>query len=269
MSGRAVVAPSLCITLLGRVAVRTESDVEVRLSGRHAHALLTILALTLRPRTREAIAADLWPDTAVAATGPLRQALYQLRAALLGAGLDPEAILESDAETLGLRPEAVRSLDVAAFEACTDHHGWLAEHAIELYAGDLAEGLAHDCFAAERERLADRYEDALARVATARLEAGDHDGARQAAERLLLRDPLREEAHAVLIAVYGLVGTRSQVVRQYRRLCMVLARELEEAPLPETDATYRAALQRTVERSREAAAVIEPVNGPVLVAVGS
>jgi len=92
---RVAVPPSLCITLLGRVALRTRTGTDVRLSGRHAYALLTILALTLRPRTREAIAADLWPDTAVAATGPLRQALYQLRAALLAAGLDPEAILES------------------------------------------------------------------------------------------------------------------------------------------------------------------------------
>ena len=268
MSDRVAVPPSLCITLLGRVALLTRAGTEVRLSGRHAYALLTILALTLRPRTREAIAADLWPDTAVAATGPLRQALYQLRAALLAAGLDPEAILESDAETLGLRPDAVASLDVTLFETCTDRPDCTAETAIELYAGDLAEGLAHDCFAAERERLADRYEDALATVAATRLAAGDHDGARQAAERLLLRDPLREEAHAVLIAVYGEHGSRSQVVRQYRRLCGVLARELDEAPLPETDATYRAALSRTVERSRETAATIEPIRERVLVAVG-
>jgi DNA-binding SARP family transcriptional activator len=264
---RRAAPPSLCITLLGRVAVRTRTGGDVRLSGRHAHALLTILALTRRPRTREAIAADLWPDTVIAATGPLRQALYQLRAALLAAGLDPESVLESDSETLGLRPEAVHTLDVASFEACTVDPRCFAETAIQLYAGDLAEGLAHDCFAAERERLADRYEDALATVAAARLEAGDHDGARQAAERLLLRDPLREEAHAVLIAVYGRDGTRSQVVRQYRRLCAVLARELDESPLPETDATYRAALLRTVERSREVAATLEPVTSRVLVAV--
>lgn len=268
MPDRRPAPPSLRITLLGRVAVRTQTGVDVRMTGRHAHALLTLLALTQRPRTREAIAADLWPDTVIAATGPLRQALYQLRTALLAAGVDPEAILESDAETLGLRPEAVQSLDVAAFETCTDDPTCGAEAAIAIYAGDLAEGLAHDCFAAERERLADRYEDALAIVAEARLASGDHDAARSAAERLLLRDPLREEAHAVLIAVYGQHGTRSQVVRQYRRLCAVLARELDELPLPETDATYRAALLRTVARSREAASSIEPAAGPVLVAVG-
>ena len=105
-------------------------------------------------------------------------------------------------------------------------------------------------------------------VARQRLDAGDEEGARLAAERLIGRDPLREEAHEVLIAVHGQTGTRSQVVRQYRRLCDVLARELGEAPLPETDATYRAALAQTVERSRERAAQLERPSGTNLAVVG-
>ena len=57
-------------------------------------------------------------------------------------------------------------------------------------------------------------------------------------------------------------GIRSQVVRQYRRLCTVLARELDEPPLPETDAIYRLALARTVDRSLARAATLEPVAPP-------
>jgi DNA-binding SARP family transcriptional activator len=269
VSDRRVARPTVRITLLGRITVRTRAGYEIRLMGRHAQALTALLALTQRRRTRESIAADLWPETPIAATGPLRQALYQVRTALLAAGIDPEAVLESDAETLGLRPEAVHSLDVSAFEACTNDRHRDQELAIGLYGGDLAEGLAHDCFAAERERLADRYEDALADVAASRLEAGDLAGARGAAERLLSRDPLREEAHAALIAIYGRAGTRSQVVRQYRRLCVVLGRELGEAPLPETEVVYRAALRATVERSRRAAATHAEAgtDGPRLVAI--
>jgi DNA-binding SARP family transcriptional activator len=259
---------NLRITLLGRVSLRTGGGPEVRLAGRHAQALLTLLALSRRPRLREAIAADLWPDAAGGANTPLRQALYQLRTTLASAGIDPDEVLEADSETLGLRPDVVDYLDVDRFEACTDDPSCGADVAVALYGSDLAEGLPHDCFAAERERLADRFEDALATLAAARLESGDLDGARHAAERLLIRDPLREEAHAVLIDVYGDGGSRSQVVRQYRRLCAVLARELGERPLPETDATYRAALRRSIERSWERAAAIEPNAGPILVAVG-
>jgi len=248
----------LRIDLLGRVSIRTTAGGDVRLLGRHAQALVTLLALTRRPRTREAIAADLWPDSAAISTGPLRQALYQLRQALAAAGADPDDILEADSESLGLRPDAVSSLDVDAFERCTDDPDCGPERAVALYAGDLAEGLGHDCFCAERERLADRFEDALATVAAARLADGDVNGARLAAEQLVIRDPLREEAHAVLIAVHGLVGTRSQVVRQYRRVTEILARELGEVPLPETDATYRLALSRAVQRSRSRAELMDP-----------
>lgn len=249
--------PALHVELLGRFRVRTGDDRDVRLIGRHAQALFTLLALTRRPRTREAIATDLWPDSTVTATGPLRQALYQLRGALSASGVDPDLVLESDSESLGLRPGAIASLDTMIFEACTTDPACGSEAAVHLYGGDLAEGLGHECFAAERERLADRYEDALAVVAASRLDLGDLDGARLAAERLVARDPLREEAHAVLIAVHGQIGTRSQVVRRYRRLCAILAHELGELPLPETDATYRSALAQTVERSRARAAEIQ------------
>ena len=259
---------ALDITLLGRFSVQVLDGREVRLVSRHAQALFTLLALSRRPRTREAIATDLWPDALTVASGPLRQALYQLRTGLAAAGLDVDAVFDGDAETLGLRPEAVHSVDVVRFEACTDDPGCDPGSAVALYGGDLAECLGHDCFAAERERLSDRFEDALAALAVERLGAGDTEGARLAAERLIGRDPLREEGHEVLIAVYGLSGTRSQVVRQYRRLCDVLARELGESPLPETDATHRIAIARTVTRSRERAARRDRPSGATLIAVG-
>jgi DNA-binding SARP family transcriptional activator len=269
VSERTVLAgPRLDVALLGRLRIRTTAGQELRLLGRHAQALFTLLALTRRPRTREAIAADLWPDSLAISTGPLRQALYQLRQAVAAIGLDPDDILEADAESLGLAPRAVAPLDVLDFERCWDDPRCSPDEAVALYGGDLAEGLGHDCFAAERERLADRFEDALAIVATRRLEAGDLVAARVAAERLVVRDPLREEAHAVLIAVHGLTGTRAQVVRQYRRVSEILSRELDVIPLPETDATYRQALARTVERSHERAAVIDPPAPVPLVVIG-
>ena len=82
----------LDITLLGRVSIRTAHGREIRLIGRHVQALFTLLALTRRPRTREAIATDLWPESLVAATGPLRQACTSCGARWWQAasrGLDP------------------------------------------------------------------------------------------------------------------------------------------------------------------------------------
>jgi DNA-binding SARP family transcriptional activator len=258
----------LRIQLLGRFQVETEDGRPIRSGGRHSQALFTLLAMTRRPRSREAIAADLWPDDLAGASSPLRHALYQLRGSLTHAGLDADTVLESDSETLGLRPSAIAELDVLRFEEAagppaTDH-----DRAIELYTGDLAEGLGHDCFAQERERLADRYEDCLAAAADRRLRDGDLDGARLAAERLLARDPLREEGHAVLIGIFGRAGSLAQVVRQYRRVREVLARELGEPPLPETDAAYRLAMVQVVARSQERAMAMARPDRPPLAVVG-
>ena len=256
MTGTAT-QPNLMVHLLGRLEI-VACGQPVRLAGRHAQALAALLALRPRPRLRDAIAADLWPDFDGPSASSLRQALWLVRTGLAASGVEPDSVLEVGQDTLGLKPELALETDVATFEQLVEAGPGTAVRALDLYRGDLAEGLGHECFAADRERLSDLYEDALVDVAEARLESGDMVGARSAATQVLARDPLREEAHAVLIAAYGQAGSRSQVVRQYRRLCDVLQAELAVTPLPETDATYRAALDDTFRRSRARAATVAP-----------
>ena len=251
---------TLDIRLLGRLDVRVGS-VPIRLGGRHAQALMALLALCPRSRLRDTLAAELWPDVGASSASSLRQALWLIRSTFVAVGLDPDVWIEADQDTIGLRPDAAIDLDVTRFErlALTGEPAD-AEAALALYAGDLLESLGHECFAAERERLSDLYEDVLADVAARRLERGDTVGARRAAAELVARDPLREEGHAVLIAAYGRAGTRSQVVRQYRRVCSILWSELAVAPLPETDAIYRTAL--TVATARSGARVGDVIHEP-------
>ena len=252
MAGRSV----LHVRLLGRLEIRAGSA-EIRLGGRHAQALMALLALRPRLRLRDTLAAELWPEAGLPSAASLRQALWLIRSTLTAAGLDADCWIEADADTIGLHRNVSLELDVDEFErlaqSCdaVDH-----ERALRLYRGDLLEGLGHECFAADRERLSDLYEDLLGRVAQARLDGDDIWAARAAASSLLGRDPLREEAHAVLIAAYGRSGTRSQVVRQYRRICEILDAELAVGPMPETEATYRAALAAATARSRLRAAEI-------------
>jgi DNA-binding SARP family transcriptional activator len=240
--------PVIEVRLLGRVEVWVAGR-ELRLAGRQPQALLALLALRPRPRLRDAIAADLWPEAESPPSGALRQALWLVRSALSGAGIDPSTVLEIDQDAIGLRADSSIDLDAGRFEAALLDRPPRPEDALAEYRGDLCEGLGHECFARERERLSDAYEDALALVAERHLRNRDHDAARSVASRLLARDPLREEAHAVLIHIFGAIGSRSQVHRQYRRLCEVLEQDLGVDPLPETEAAYRAALAATVQRS--------------------
>ena len=251
---------TLRIRLLGRLDVRVGA-LPIRLGGRHAQALIALLALCPRCRLRDTLATELWPDVGASSAASLRQALWLIRSTFAAVGIDPDAFIEADQDTIGLRSDAAIELDVERFErlALSDDPSDL-ESAVGIYGGDLLESLGHECFAAERERLSDLYEDALAAVAARRLEDGDVSGARRAAAELLVRDPLREEGHAILIAAYGRTGTRSQVVRQYRRVCSILWSELAVAPLPETDAAYRTAL--TIAAARSGARVGDRVHEP-------
>jgi DNA-binding SARP family transcriptional activator len=244
---------TLSLRLLGRVAAAVNGR-ELRVTGRHAQALLALLVLQPRPRAREAIAADLWPESDLSSASSLRQALWLLRSGLAGAGIEPDAVIQADPESIGLQACLRVELDAIHFERLVRGRPAEPEAALDLYRGDLAEGLGHECFAADRERLCDAYEDALALAASSRFAAGDVDGARAAALELLARDALREEAHEILIRVYGSVGSRGQVLRQYRRLTATLAREIGVEPLPETVAAFRLALLKTAERSRRQAA---------------
>src|SRR5918998_2774710 len=103
--------PRLAIRLFGRIELTVDGRT-VPLAGRHAQALAALLALTRRPRSRDAIAADLWPEALTAANGALRQALWLLRSALVAAGVDARRVLDADADALGLAAEVELDLDV-------------------------------------------------------------------------------------------------------------------------------------------------------------
>ena len=238
----------LGIRLLGEVSADWDGRF-VRPQGRGAVGLLAVLATKRRARTREDIAADLWPDGGPSSAAWLRQALWQLRRAFMAAGADPDLVFEADAERLAFNGALELDLDVERFEGLLHARPPDLDAALALYGGELTEGLGLECFARDRERLADLYEDALAQLGRRCLRDGDMGCARAAAIGLMERDPLREESHATLIEVYGRTGSRDQVVRQYRRLERLLRRELGVEPLAETRESFHAAMRHASERS--------------------
>lgn len=259
---RSPIHDALSLRLFGRFRAFWRGR-ELAVESRPARALLSLVVLRSRPWTRDAITAEIWPDAGYGPSGRLRQALWLVRKALARGGIDPDDILDVDDDTIGLRPWIGVDSDVAHFEEFLLRQPPALDAAVELYGGEFAEDLGLECLAARREHLADLYEDALASVAQARVAAGNLDAARRIATMLVERDPLREEAHAVLIEVYGQVGSRAQVHRQYRRLSDLLAAELDAVPLPETKVSYLVALERTTARSAGLASVAAEEDGLV------
>ena len=89
-AARRRVSVELHVQLLGRIEVTAGDGTPVRLSGRHAQALFALLVLCRRPRSRDALAADLWPDADAASSAALRQALWLVRNAFNSGGFDAD-----------------------------------------------------------------------------------------------------------------------------------------------------------------------------------
>lgn len=197
MNAPTVTVPSrpLTVRLLGGVDLRLDGEpVGPVGSGRAEHLLAYLLLRPGVPVHREHLAGLLWPESTQAqARTNLRHILHTLRRAF--PGLD--RFVEADARTLRWRAEAPVWLDVAAFErALADDR---QADAVELYTGELLAGRFDDWVLAERERLARRYRDALEQLARTLSEQGHWSEAIRHAESLVRHDPLREEAHRLLI----------------------------------------------------------------------
>jgi tetratricopeptide (TPR) repeat protein len=121
---------------------------------------------------------------------------------------------------------------------------------VALYQGDFLEGLTlqeppfEEWLLAERLRLRELAQDALARLLIQQREAGALDEAVQSALRLVALDPLQEPVHRTLMRLYTQLGRRGAALRQYQVCVAAFQRELRAEPDDETRALYQQILKR-------------------------
>ena len=225
------------VTLLGPPRVERDGAL-VAFDTRKALALLAHLAVTERPRPRDALADLLWtgadPDHA---RGALRRTLSTLRA---GVGGD---LIEATRDQVRLVKGPTLVVDVDRFRSLRASGD--LEQAVEVFRGDFLEGFGvreapdfEDWARAEGDGLRRELTSALADLAAAREAAGDPAGAIAAVRRWLSLDPLHEPAHRALIRLYAASGDRAAALMQYRECVRTLSRELGVSPLAETTRLY-------------------------------
>jgi DNA-binding SARP family transcriptional activator len=237
----------LRIRLLGGLDLRQDEVALPPLGSARAESLLAFLLLHQEaPQPRQHLAFLLWPDSSEGqARTNLRHLLHVLRRALL----EPDRFLEVTPRTLRWRPDAPCWLDVAAFDAAVARserepggsEAALSE-AVELYAGDLLQGSYDEWLAEERERLRQRYLQALERLVELLEARGDLPAATRRAERLLREDPLREPTYQALMRLHDARGDRARALRVYHACAATLARELGVEPSAATRRAYAALL---------------------------
>lgn len=249
------------LTLLGGFQLRDAAGIDITIKAKKAKALLAYLALqTSQPQPREKLATLLWDESGEEqARQSLRQALAGLRKVL------PETMINADGDYLQIDPTCL-NMDVVQFEhlASESSSDALAQ-AVELYQGELLEGLnpRADLFdewlLAERFRLREKVLDVMERLLSTYLDANQHEQAIKLALRLLSLDPLRESVHRITMKLYTRRGQYSAALKQYRQCRRSLQRELGVIPEAETELLYEKILdQRKRPGTVETKAVHEP-----------
>ena len=204
-----------------------------------ARALFAYLAMHPdRSIPREQLATLLWGDSQdKQARRSLRGCLMAIRTAL---GSKMSTALAGEGATVRLDPEQVE-IDVRRFEVLSRSATVGALRAAsELYRDEFLFGIqiASEPFAEwlalERRRLASLMSDVGYRLATTLAQADDINEAITAAKRLTTIDPLREDAHRLLIRLLAVAGQRGPALKQYAYCADLLRRELGVAPERDT-----------------------------------
>lgn len=245
--------PRVSIRLFGKFSLHcADEELLAHASGR-AKEIFGYLAVHRGAAVpREVLAGLIARDTSTERSRKaLRQALWNLRAALVGAnGRDASHVLRVSDGWVELLTEDVW-LDLVEFERAavrrtptepasaprSDAKRWA--QAVELYRGDLLQGWYQDWCLEERERLRQIYLETLDALVAACESNHDVNAGVEYAVRALHTDPARECTHRALMRLYCLSGDRAAAVRQYEQCEKILRTELGIEPDDETKALYR------------------------------
>ncbi len=207
--------------------------------------------------SRDRLLGVFWPESDESrARASLRQTLAFLRR-VLGA----DAIRTRGDDEVGVDPAHVRC-DVWQLRErlCAG----AVDEALAMYRGEFLAGLMLDDAPAfelwvstARRTIARELAEATARAADRATEAGDSAAALRFAREASALSPVDEAAHRRLLTLLDGAGDRAGALREHEAFVALLARELDIAPSPETDAVVHRIRERDVPQ------VVASVHGRV------
>lgn len=235
-----------------RWALQFCGDEALSRAGRGAVALpdiawpiLGCLLAAPRHRTSRArLMAQLWPDAAEdGARRRFATALWRIRAAM---GEAPLIVTAGEVVALNLGPgtwvdaiaverRLTEALATPARLASVAQRRRLAR-ALDQYRGPFLPEREQEWIMLQRARLHALYLDGLYALTVGAAQAGAWPEAQATATRLCAAEPLREDAHRLLIEAHARCGNRALALQQYRACEALLAQELGVAPMAETRA---------------------------------
>lgn len=234
----------LRLQLLGGFrALLDEKPLEGFISSK-APALLSYLAVTGRPVSRDELAGLLWSDQPddIAKTS-LRQVLSNLNK-LLGEHIRIERNLVEFSPLSPIQVDVLALEKIARQNDLPDLDGQI--QAVESYRGDFLQGFQvreapefEEWAVTQRERYRLMVLQLLGDLAGHGAQQGDYPQAIHYARRILQLEPWREETHRQLMLWLTRSGQRSAAIKQFHDCQAVLAKELRVTPSAETAALYQ------------------------------
>ena len=250
----------LQVGLFGGVrATLNDWSSEIQLTRENQGLLAYLLLQRHKVHSREFLADMFWGEhSQQKARGSLNTALWKLKKAIEPDGIPAGTYLKnSPPGEVGFNQHSKYWLDVEIFEqginkililpfqTVKETHLVDLHKVLELYKGDLLEGVYSDWALRERERLRALYLKSLIYLLQFYGFHGAYEKAIAHGQQILDLDPLREEIHRELIRLYYQNGERALAVRQYEICRSVLAKELGISPLDDTQQLYQQIVRRT------------------------
>jgi DNA-binding SARP family transcriptional activator len=227
----------LKIYLFGRLQIQNGECVLEDFSGQKVQELFCYLLLNRRHvHTREKLADLLWGEYAAErAQKCLRQTLWEMLT-------HSSDILLVSNNVIGIHSQTRLWLDVEVFEAAykqsesisgqclNKHDADLLREIVEMYRGDLLEGMYQSWCLNERDRLQRIYFAALMKLMECCESNGQYTTGIAYGERILQIDPAHERTHQLLMLMHYLSGDRTTALRQYERCSTALQNDLGVKP---------------------------------------
>lgn len=239
------VSPQLRVRLFGDLSLSAQGEA-VELAASAAPIIGYLVLNRHRAVPRGEVAGAIWPERSDArARRCLSTALWRLKGPQTGGLVDT-----SHHELLRLNWRAARWVDAVWFERRVEATLRVAPEALDaaqyrqlrsavaLYRDDLLRASELEWALIERQRLRHLYLDALFYLTRAADARGDRAAAMAFGRRLTALEPLREDAHRLLMRVYVASGNRGKAIEQYRICQGELSTELNVEPTAETQALF-------------------------------
>jgi DNA-binding SARP family transcriptional activator len=225
-------------------------------------ASLLFCYLLLNPQThhRERLAAVFWGDQAAATSRKhLSQTLWRLRNTFQSVAIPEGAYLNITGDRVAFDQASPYWLDIEEFEGKITQYQNIPgpqltptqvedlQSAIDLYSGDLLEGVYDDWCLLDRERLNILYLEALGKLMIFHEHNKTFKQGISCGDRILRCDNTRERVHQQMMRLHWLNGDRAAALAHYKRCVQILRDELNIVPMRETTQLYEQILRHQIQ----------------------